>query len=238
MQDVVVNQVYSVASHNFGFWSMFASATFVVKCVIIILFGLSILSWAIIIQKGLLLRSYSKVNKEFYSMFWKSDTVGKIYKQVSSKKDLYSKLFVLVFNEYHNISKLGIGTSTFCTEMRESIDRLFRLESFKVYTVMENNLDFLASIGSATPFIGLLGTVWGIMDSFEQIGLTKNANLAVVAPGIAEALFTTALGLIVTIPAVIGYNKVRDSVRHHMGQLENYSDQLKDLFAKSGSSNA
>lgn len=234
MEDVVVKQVYSAADHV-GFFSMFCDATLVVKAVIIILILLSIYSWSVMIQKFFLLRLHDTHSAAFYRLFWKAETVGKIYKGVRTKKDLYSRLFVQSFEEYQTACSLKEnGIAGMAAEIRETIDRLIRLESYKIFDQLEDGMDFLASIGSSTPFIGLLGTVWGIMDSFEQIGVTKNANLAVVAPGISEALFTTALGLIVTIPAVIGYNKINGKIRKYMDQLDNYSDQLKDLFTKDG----
>lgn len=234
MEDVVINQVYSATSTDLSFLSLFSNATLMVKLVIIVLVSLSIYSWAVIIQKFSFLREYSKQHKEFYKAFWHAETVGKIYKSVANKKDLYSRLFIQSFDEYKFYAHKAKKMTNFGAEMRENIDRIFRLESYMMWDTLDTNMDFLASIGSATPFIGLLGTVWGIMDSFSQIGLTKNASLAVVAPGIAEALFTTALGLIVTIPAVIGYNKIMGQIKRHVEQLDNYADQLKDLFAKDG----
>lgn len=238
MENVVVDQVYSASTHGMGVFAMMSSASLIVKIVIFVLLSISVFSWAVMIHKYWLIRALGRQSEDFYKLFWHADTLGKIYQGVYNKSDLYSRLFVQSFDEYQSFAKTKSPSNERAREMRETIDRLFRMECHKTWGTLGANLDFLASIGSATPFIGLLGTVWGIMDSFEQIGITKNASLASVAPGIAEALFTTALGLVVTIPAVIGYNKIRGSLNRQAERIENYSDQLKDLFAKDGSADA
>lgn len=229
MGNVDINTIYSASNPDFGFLGMFVDASFVVKIVILILLTLSIYSWSIIIAKFITIRDFEKKSSLFYKVFWKSETLFDICNSVSKKNDVFSRIFILSLEEYRNAN---FDNSNWVSEVRDNIAILFKLESYKVFTNFESNINVLASIGSVTPFIGLFGTVWGIMDSFESIGITKNANLSVVAPGIAEALFTTALGLVVTIPAVIAYNKISAKINFFVGQIDNLENQLNNLFYK------
>lgn len=229
MGNVDINTIYSASNPDFGFFGMFVDASFVVKIVILILLTLSIYSWSIIIAKFITIRDFEKKGSLFYKVFWKSETLFDICNSVSKKNDVFSRIFILSLEEYRNAN---FDNSNWVSEVRDNIAILFKLESYKVFTNFESNINVLASIGSVTPFIGLFGTVWGIMDSFESIGITKNANLSVVAPGIAEALFTTALGLVVTIPAVIAYNKISAKINFFVGQIDNLENQLNNLFYK------
>lgn len=229
MGNVDINTIYSASNPDFGFLGMFVDASFVVKIVILILFTLSIYSWSIIIAKFITIRDFEKKSALFYKVFWKSETLFDICNSVNKRNDIFSRIFILSLEEYRNAN---FDNLNWVSEVRNNISILFKLESYKVFTSLESNISVLASIGSVTPFIGLFGTVWGIMDSFESIGITKNANLSVVAPGIAEALFTTALGLIVTIPAVIAYNKISAKINFFDGQIDNLQNQLNNLFYK------
>ncbi|CAN1593001.1 TolQ Biopolymer transport proteins [Candidatus Pelagibacterales bacterium] len=208
------------AASNFSFFSLFLKADFVVKFVIIILIAASIYSWAIIIEKYKLFKKINGSSSFFEDQFWSSKSADSLYK----KLDGYNE------DPMANVFKAGmdfmIKNKSRSASTQERVLQALSGSIDKEMEVVEKKLTFLATVGSTAPFIGLFGTVWGIMNSFQSIAISKNTSLAIVAPGIAEALFATALGLLAAIPAVVAYNKFTSDSRRYSTRLENFSQSF------------
>ena len=208
------------AASNFSFFSLFLKADFVVKFVIIILIAASIYSWAIVIEKYKLFKKINGSSSFFEDQFWSSKSADSLYK----KLDGYNE------DPMANVFKAGmdfmIKNKSRSASTQERVLQALSGSIDKEMEVVEKKLTFLATVGSTAPFIGLFGTVWGIMNSFQSIAISKNTSLAIVAPGIAEALFATALGLLAAIPAVVAYNKFTSDSRRYSTRLENFSQSF------------
>ena len=217
-------------SPDFSMFGLFMQADIVVKSVIIILILASIYSWSVIVSKILRMRQLKKLEKEFEEIFWSGNSFEDLYETLNFNKiDPKSKIFCAAILEWkksksQHDEKLDLNSLK--DRMQRSMSVIFNKESENV----EKNLTFLATAGSTAPFIGLFGTVWGIMNSFKSIAIAQNTNLAVVAPGIAEALFATALGLFVAIPAVIAYNKISNDISKYFISLETFLDEFTTIF--------
>ena len=208
------------AASNFSFFTLFLKADFVVKFVIIILIAASIYSWAIIIEKYKLFKKINGSSSIFEEQFWSSKSADSLYKKLEGyNEDPMANLFKAGMDfMIKNKSRSASNQERVLQALSGSID--------KEMEVVEKKLTFLATVGSTAPFIGLFGTVWGIMNSFQSIAISKNTSLAIVAPGIAEALFATALGLLAAIPAVVAYNKFTSDSRKYSTRLENFSQSF------------
>ncbi|MCF8523683.1 MAG: protein TolQ [Candidatus Fonsibacter sp.] len=208
------------AASNFSFFTLFLKADFVVKFVIIILIAASIYSWAIIIEKYKLFKKINGSSSIFEEQFWSSKSADSLYKKLEGyNEDPMANVFKAGMDfMIKNKSRSASNQERVLQALSGSID--------KEMEVVEKKLTFLATVGSTAPFIGLFGTVWGIMNSFQSIAISKNTSLAIVAPGIAEALFATALGLLAAIPAVIAYNKFTSDSRKYSTRLENFSQSF------------
>ena len=205
---------------TFSFISLFLKADFVVKFVIIILIASSIYSWSIIIEKYKLFKKINLSSSIFEEQFWSSKSADSLYKKLDGyNEDPMANVFKAGMDfMIKNKSRSALSQERIVQSLNGAVDK--EIEN------IESKLTFLATVGSTTPFIGLFGTVWGIMHSFQAIAVSKNTNLAIVAPGIAEALFTTALGLLAAIPAVIAYNKFISDSRKYSTRLENFSQSF------------
>ena len=208
------------AASNFSFFTLFLKADFVVKFVIIILIAASIYSWAIIIEKYKLFKKINGSSSIFEEQFWSSKSADSLYKKLEGYNE----------DPMANVFKAGmdfmIKNKSRSASTQERVLQALSGSIDKEMEVVEKKLTFLATVGSTTPFIGLFGTVWGIMNSFQSIAISKNTSLAIVAPGIAEALFATALGLLAAIPAVVAYNKFTSDSRRYSTRLENFSQSF------------
>ena len=208
------------AASNFSFFSLFLKADFVVKFVIIILIAASIYSWAIIIEKYKLFKKINGSSSIFEEQFWSSKSADSLYKKLEGYNE----------DPMANVFKAGmdfmIKNKSRSASIQERVLQALSSSIDKETEVVEKKLTFLATVGSTAPFIGLFGTVWGIMNSFQSIAISKNTSLAIVAPGIAEALFATALGLLAAIPAVVAYNKFTSDSRKYSTRLENFSQSF------------
>ncbi len=217
-------------SADFSMFGLFMQADLVVKSVIIILILASIYSWSVIISKLLRLRQLKKIEKEFDEIFWSGNSFEDLYETLNfNKTDPKSKIFCAAILEWKKSKSQfdqALDLNSLKDRMHRSMSVVFNKESENV----EKNLTFLATAGSTAPFIGLFGTVWGIMNSFKSIAIAQNTNLAVVAPGIAEALFATALGLFVAIPAVVAYNKISNDISKYFVSLETFMDEFTTIF--------
>ena len=208
------------AASNFSFFTLFLKADFVVKFVIIILIAASIYSWAIIIEKYKLFKKINGSSSIFEEQFWSSKSADSLYKKLEGyNEDPMANVFKAGMDfMIKNKSRSASNQERVLQALSGSID--------KEMEVVEKKLTFLATVGSTAPFIGLFGTVWGIMNSFQSIAISKNTSLAIVAPGLAEALFATALGLLAAIPAVVAYNKFTSDSRKYSTRLENFSQSF------------
>ena len=229
-----VSSVSNIASENvdFSMFALFMSADYVVKSVIIILILASIYSWSIIIAKLLRLRQLKQMESEFEEIFWSGNSFEDLFETLSfNKLDPKSKIFCAAISEWKK-SKATIDPQkdTNIVSLKDRMQRSMIVIFNKESEIIEKNLTFLATAGSTAPFIGLFGTVWGIMNSFKSIAIAQNTNLSVVAPGIAEALFATALGLFVAIPAVIAYNKITSDLSKYFISLETFIDEFTTIF--------
>lgn len=208
------------AASNFSFFPLFLKADFVVKFVIIILIAASIYSWAIIIEKYKLFKKINGSSSIFEEQFWSSKSADSLYKKLEGYNE----------DPMANVFKAGmdfmIKNKSRSASIQERALQALSGSIDKEMEVVEKKLTFLATVGSTAPFIGLFGTVWGIMNSFQSIAISKNTSLAIVAPGIAEALFATALGLLAAIPAVVAYNKFTSDSRKYSTRLENFSQSF------------
>ena len=226
----VTNIEITSSAPDFSMFGLFMQADTVVKSVIIILILASIYSWNVIVSKILRLRQLKKLEKEFEEIFWSGNSFEDIYETLNfNKSDPKSKIFcaaILEWKKSKSQFEENLDLNSLKDRMQRSMSVVFNKESENV----EKNLTFLATAGSTAPFIGLFGTVWEIMNSFKSIAIAQNTNLAVVAPGIAEALFATALGLFVAIPAVVAYNKISNDISKYFISLETFIDEFTTIF--------
>ena len=209
-------------AYDLSILSLFFRADPIVKLVIFGLFLSSVWSWAIIINKIKVIRKINIVTKKFEELFWSTNSLEDLYSKTESKSD---HAMISIFNKAM-IEWLKIRGTKLKDQMESRLNNTLVSSINNEMTKLEKNMIFLASLGSSAPFIGLFGTVWGIMNSFQAIGVTKNTSLAVVAPGIAEALFATALGLIAAIPAVIAYNKISSVLDNYSVRLETFAHEF------------
>ena len=222
----------STGALDFGMLALFERADLIVKSVIILLLLASLWCWAIIFEKWIGVRRLNKRSNAFEKNFWSGQSLDDLYDRISAEpRDPMSAVFVAAMREWRRSpSKSGIGGAT--ASLAERIDRVMHITVQREMDRVERYMTFLATTGSTAPFIGLFGTVWGIMNSFQSIALSKNTSLAVVAPGIAEALFATALGLLAAIPAVVAYNKLSRDLDRYAGRLDNFAGEFGAILSR------
>jgi len=230
MENQAVDAVNLVqnSAYDLSIFSLFLRADPVVKLVIAGLLVSSIWSWAIIINKIKMIKKMNVVTKKFEDLFWSSSSLEDLYTKTESKND---NPMIAIFNK-SMIEWLKVRNYKIKEKIENRLNNVLVSSINNEITKLEKNMIFLASLGSAAPFVGLFGTVWGIMNSFQAIGITKNTSLAVVAPGIAEALFATALGLIAAIPAVIAYNKLSSVFDNYSIRLETFAQEFVNRVTK------
>jgi len=221
--DIASQAVGLGTSTDFSLLSLFLRADIVVKSVIIILIVCSIYSWAVIIEKFRLFRKINKSSEEFEEKFWNSKSAENFYNDLPTNLE---DPMALVFQD----AMEGLLKKKSKTNISERMTAMLEVGAEKQMTKIEKGFTFLATVGSTAPFIGLFGTVWGIMNSFQSIAISRNTSLAIVAPGIAEALFATALGLLAAIPAVVAYNKFNTDSQKYSQKLENFSKRFLTII--------
>ena len=221
-------------SADFSIFSLFLQADIVVKIVILILLLSSIWSWTIIFSKYTNLKSILLETEDFEEKFYSSETLSKLSKRIGGQPTHPMEAVFFAAMVYFDRIKTGFSNKNFDFKKSfcENVKKEMEIVINKELTGLENGLNFLASVGSTAPFIGLFGTVWGIMNSFTAIGISQNTSLAVVAPGIAEALFATALGLVAAIPAVLFFNKFNNMLEILNNKLEVFSDEILVIISK------
>ena len=238
MEQEVVKEVLH-GSANLSLWGLFLQADIVVKLVMLILLLASVWCWTIIIEKLFLSRKELKLADSFENEFWSGTSLDDIYDDISKDNSLksegaISRVFSSAMQEWRRANSSGLVSKgdNFKVSLAQRIDRGMGVAITREVGRLERGMTFLASIGSVAPFIGLFGTVWGIMNSFSAIAASKNTSLAVVAPGIAEALFATALGLLAAIPAVAAYNKFSNDIEKVTLRLENFSVEFMAILSR------
>ena len=224
MEADITTQAVGLASNtDFSLWSLFIRADCVVKAVILMLIACSIYSWAIIIEKVKLFKKINVESEVFEEKFWKSKSAETFYNSLSA--NLENPMALLFKDSMQTLLKVKNKSN-----LNEKMSSMLEINIEKQTAKLEKGFTFLATVGSTAPFIGLFGTVWGIMNSFQSIAISRNTSLAIVAPGIAEALFATALGLLAAIPAVVAYNKFNNDSKKYSQKLENFSKRFLSII--------
>ena len=226
MEQEVATQVVGLGgATDFTIIQLFLRADFVVKSVIIILIAASVYSWALIFEKQRLFKKIEKSTNNFEEKFWKSKSAENFYNNLPNKnQDPLTNIFQSAMVELIKTKSKSSSVQT------ARVSRVLEISGDKEIKLIEKHFTFLATVGSTAPFIGLFGTVWGIMNSFQSIAISRNTSLAIVAPGIAEALFATALGLLAAVPAVVAYNKFTSDSRKYSGRIENFSKRFISII--------
>jgi biopolymer transport protein TolQ len=236
MQGNVVDAVPLGGSvpHDLSIFGLFIQADVVVKVVMLILLVASFWSWAIIFDKLMRLRRLRRDAGSFEESFWSGGSLDDLYDRVGNRpSDPMSAIFAAAMREWRRSAAKGlIGSNTLRASLQDRIERVMGVTMGREMERLERFMAYLATVGSTAPFVGLFGTVWGIMNSFQSIAASKNTSLAVVAPGIAEALFATALGLVAAIPAVVAYNKLSTDFGRYAGRLEAFASEFGAILSR------
>jgi len=225
MEAEIATQVVGLGGEtDFSLIKLFIRADFVVKSVIVVLIAASIFSWALIVDKYKLFKKINLSSDAFEEKFWKSKSAESFYNNIPANSN----------DPLANIFKAGMGemlkSKTRSSNQSERVSRILEVSTEREMLTIEKYFTFLATVGSTAPFIGLFGTVWGIMNSFQSIAISRNTSLAIVAPGIAEALFATALGLLAAVPAVVAYNKFNSDAKKYLQKIENFSKRFLSIL--------
>ena len=226
MEQEIASQIVGLGGNtDFSLWKLFVRADFVVKSVIIILIACSIYSWALIFDKYKLFKKINSSTEEFENKFWKAKSAESFNNSLPSKaSDPITNIFKSAMSEL-------IKTKSKSSAVQSArVERVLEISTEEQMKNIEKNFTFLATVGSTAPFIGLFGTVWRIMNSFQSIAISRNTSLAIVAPGIAEALFATALGLLAAIPAVVAYNKFNSDSKRYLSRIENFCKRFLSII--------
>lgn len=226
MEQEIATQVVGLGgSTDFSLWKLFLRADFVVKSVIVILLASSVYSWALIFDKYKLFKKINKSTEDFENKFWKAKSAESFNSSLPSKsEDPVTNIFKSAMNELIKTKSKSSAVQT------ARVERVLEISTDNQIKLFEKNFTFLATVGATAPFIGLFGTVWGIMNSFQSIAISRNTSLAIVAPGIAEALFATALGLLAAIPAVIAYNKFNSDSKRYISRIDNFCKRFLSII--------
>jgi biopolymer transport protein TolQ len=224
-QDIASQVVGLGGATDFSLWKLFLRADFVVKFVIILLIACSVFSWALIFDKFKLFKKINNSIEEFEKKFWKAKSA----ESFNNSLPVYSSVpAILIFKS--SMAELVKTKRQSSSIQAARVGRILEIATDTEMKKVEKNFTFLATVGSTGPFIGLFGTVWGIMNSFQSITISRNTSLAIVAPGIAEALFATALGLLAAIPAVVAYNKFNNDSQKYFSRIENFSKRFLSII--------
>ena len=225
MEAEIVTQAVGLGGEtDFSLIKLFIRADFVVKSVIVVLIAASIFSWALIVDKYKLFKKINLSSDAFEEKFWKSKSAESFYNNIpANSNDPLANIFKAGMDEM-------LKSKTRSSNQSERVSRILEVSTEREMLTIEKYFTFLATVGSTAPFIGLFGTVWGIMNSFQSIAVSRNTSLAIVAPGIAEALFATALGLLAAVPAVVAYNKFNSDAKKYLQKIENFSKRFLSIL--------
>jgi biopolymer transport protein TolQ len=235
MENQVVDTLALGGSVNYDMtiWGLFLEADIVVKLVLLLLIAASFWTWAVIFEKVIRMRRLRGYAERFEEAFWSGGSLDELYEDIDREpQDPMSSIFVSAMREWHRSADRVVGSAETKASLQQRIERVMQITLGREMERLERHMIFLASVGSSAPFIGLFGTVWGIMNSFTSIAAAENTSLVVVAPGIAEALFATALGLVAAIPAVIGFNKLSGDLGRYAGRLEAFAGEFGAIMSR------
>lgn len=226
MEQEIATQVVGLGgATDFSLWQLFLRADFVVKAVIVLLIASSIYSWALIFDKYRMFKKINVSSQKFEDKFWKSKSAEGFSKTLPAKsEDPMTQIFQSAMNEVVRTRSKSSAVQI------ARVERVLEISTDNQVKNIEKHFTFLATVGATAPFIGLFGTVWGIMNSFQSIAISRNTSLAIVAPGIAEALFATALGLLAAIPAVVAYNKFNSDSKRYVARIDNFSKRFLSII--------
>ncbi|MEH6401775.1 MAG: protein TolQ [Sneathiella sp.] len=231
-ETLVAAQSLGSAAHDLSMIGLFFRADIIVQLVMVVLILASFWSWAIIIDKIIKFRRVAADSDEFENDFWSGGNLEDLYKRIGKNPDNpLAVLFSTAMREWLRSTEVGLEKNSH-TGLQARIHQVMRVSIDREVERLEKYLGFLATVGSTATFIGLFGTVWGIMNSFQAIAATKDTSLAVVAPGIAEALFATALGLVAAIPAVVAYNKFSNDLQRIVTRLEGFAGEFSAILSR------
>ena len=236
MENAIIDQVTLAGSidYEMSIWGLFVRADIVVQAVILMLVLASFWCWAIIFDKALRMRRLNSQATKFEESFWSGGSLEELFDRVGARpSDPMTAVFAAAMREWRRSSEKGlIGAGAIRAGISVRVERVMQVTLGREMERLERYMSFLASVGSTAPFIGLFGTVWGIMNSFQSIAAMKNTSLVVVAPGLAEALFATALGLVAAIPAVIAYNKLSSDLGRYANRLESFAGEFSAILSR------
>jgi biopolymer transport protein TolQ len=223
-----------VVTHDLSILGLFLQADIIVKVVMLILLLASFWSWAVIFDKLMRLRRLRRDASAFEESFWSGGSLDDLYDRIGNRPlDPLSAIFAAAMREWRRSAAKGLTASNnLRASLQDRIERVMEVTIGREMERLERFMSYLATVGSTAVFVGLFGTVWGIMNSFQSIAASKNTSLAVVAPGIAEALFSTLLGLVAAIPAVIAYNKLSTDFGRYAGRLEAFSSEFSAILSR------
>jgi biopolymer transport protein TolQ len=224
----------SVAAYDLSFWSLVLRADVIVKLVMTALALSSFWCWTVIFEKSLRIRRVNTRTAQFEESFWSGGSLDELYDRVGGRPlDPMTAVFSAAMAEWRRaLSRGRIKDESAKQTLKERTERVMAITVTREMERLERYMTFLASVGSTAPFVGLFGTVWGIMNSFQSIAISKNTSLAVVAPGIAEALFATALGLVAAVPAVVAYNKISGDLARYAARLEAFAGEFSAVLSR------
>ena len=232
MDDSVTQAAIGTPGANLSLLSLFLQADVVVKLVMVVLLIASIWVWTIIIEKGVTLRRVNREANRFEDEFWSGGSLDTLFdREGADPVSPMAAVFGAAMSEWKRTARIA-GSEIGKTSVRERVDRAMNVTIMREMDRLERFMIFLASVGATAPFIGLFGTVWGIMHSFSAIAAMHNTDLAVVAPGIAEALFATAIGLVAAIPAVLAYNKLSNDLARFASRLEGFGSEFSAILSR------
>ena len=218
---------------SMSIWGMFQHSDIFMKLLIIALLLASVWSWAIIIEKWRVFKRIKARSANFERQFWSGGSLDTLFNELKDKPtDPLSAIFVSAMKEWKRSMRLRKDGNFKGVNLQERIEKVMQIAIEREIENLNNRLIFLASTGSVAPLTGLFGTVWGIMSSFQAIGVTKNTNISAVAPGVAEALLTTAVGLIAAIPAVVAYNKFANDIDRYTNKMETFAGELEAIISR------
>ena len=227
---LIIKAIVATPEIDFSFWALFARATITVKIVILLLIGASFWAWSIIIQRHLVFNTARRDAARFDRAFWSGEPLDELYQQLGQNpQGRAAKIFVAGMKEWEQSQRADGGL---IAGIQSRIDRSMDVAVSREAEKLQSGLTVLATVGSTAPFVGLFGTVWGIMNAFIEIAQQQNTNLAVVAPGIAEALLATGLGLLAAIPAVVFYNKLNADCDRLVASYESFADEFSTILSR------
>ena len=221
-------------AHDLSIMGLFLQADTIVKCVLFLLLLASFWSWAVIFDKWFRVRRLRRDAVHFEESFWSGGSLDDLYDRIGARPtDPMSAVFAVAMREWRRSAAKGlIAGAVVKASLQQRVERVMQVTVGREMERLERFMPFLATVGSTAPFVGLFGTVWGIMNSFQSIAAAKNTSLAVVAPGIAESLFATALGLVAAIPAVVAYNKFSTDFGRYAGRLDAFSTEFSAILSR------